>query len=193
MQLPTILLASLLAASASAFPAASSGEGNVRRALCTPQDNTGFTVRINSTDDLNGKILSIQDGVVGVDLPHPESVIWPYTDGQQLAMPGPGYKYILQGYLYSTDDLADGQQLRFSREVPPKTDVTANGVSVAQTDVFSTSCDIRGTFYLSALEGNWNWQACRETAGTGPWTIKKQAGKGECRDVRLRMNYGPPY
>ncbi|KAF3924482.1 hypothetical protein ABW21_db0203300 [Orbilia brochopaga] len=188
MHITSILFTTLLAGAASALPAEID-----RRALCTPQDDTGFTVRINSTDDLHGKILSIQDGVVGVDLPNPESVIWPFTHGQQILMPGPGYKYNYQGFLFSTDDLADGQQLRFGRQVPPKTQVTANGVSVAQTDVFSTSCDIRGTFYLAALGGDWNWQACREQQGTGAWTIKKQAGKGECRDVRLLMTYGPPY
>ncbi|KAJ6260663.1 hypothetical protein Dda_4890 [Drechslerella dactyloides] len=177
-----LIFTTFLAGAASALPTASTGADSLRRALCTPQDNTGFTVRINSTDDLNDKIVGIANGVVGVDLPNTESVIWPYTSGRELLMPGPGYKFVYHGYLYSTGDATDGQQLRFAREVPPATE--------AQADVFSTSCDIRGQFYLTSL-ADWNWQACQKQAGG--WTIRRESGKGGCRAVRLKMTYGPPY
>ncbi|KAK6528167.1 hypothetical protein TWF281_009418 [Arthrobotrys megalospora] len=179
MQLKSFLLTTLLAGAASALPTVPDLSS---RALCTPQDHMGFTVRINSTDDLNDKIVSISGDVVGVDLLNPDSVIWPYTDGRKVFMPGPGYKYLIPGYLYSTGSSSCGKQLKFSKDLPK--------TGTVETDVFSTSCDIRGTFYLTA-ESDWNWQACPNAAGQG-WAIHKGSKKGGCRDVKLRMTYGPP-
>ncbi|KAF3206107.1 hypothetical protein TWF106_000647 [Orbilia oligospora] len=183
MQLKSLLFTTLLAGAASALPTANPDFSS--RALCSPQEHTGFLVRINSTDGLNNKVVSISNGVVGVDLPNPDSVIWPYTEGNKIYMPGPGYKYLIPGYLYSTGSGTSscGKQLKFSKDLPKK--------GLVQTNVFSTSCDIRGTFYLTA-EGDWNWQACPNAAGKG-WTIHHGAKKAGCRDVKLRMIYGPPY
>ncbi|KAF3903723.1 hypothetical protein AA313_de0209628 [Arthrobotrys entomopaga] len=187
MQLKSLLFTSLLAATtATALPTSASPEVDLNiatRALCTPQDNTGFTVRINSTDSLHDKILSISGSTVGVDLPTVDSVIWPYSDGNKLFMPGPGYKYLIPGYLYSNpSSRAATKQLKFSQDLPT--------VGTAETGVFSTSCDIMGQFYL-AVGGDWSWKACPVEGGAG-WTIHKVGGEG-CRDVKLRMTYGPPY
>ncbi|EWC48129.1 hypothetical protein DRE_02708 [Drechslerella stenobrocha 248] len=180
MQLKSVIVASLLAGAASALPAA---HGISARALCTPKDNTGFTVRINSTDELNGKILGISGDTVGVDLPSTDSVIWPYTNGKSLKMPGPGYKYLLSGYLIPTSDNAGGEQLMFSEAVP--------AVPVG-LGVFTTSCDLQGFFYL-AVEYSWQWQVCPVVVGGEGWTVHRGATREGCRDVRLRMSYGPPY
>ncbi|KAK6542606.1 hypothetical protein TWF694_006550 [Orbilia ellipsospora] len=183
MQLKPLLFTPLLAATtASALPT------NVDidiapRTLCTPQDNVGFTVRINSTDSLHDKILSISGSTVGVDLPSVDSVIWPYSDGKKIFMPGPGYKYLIPGYLYSDPSSSTTKQLKFSRDLP--------AVGTAETEVFSTSCDIRGQFYL-AVGWDWSWKACPRGDGSG-WTIHKEASGEGCRDVKLRMTYGPPY
>ncbi|EPS37832.1 hypothetical protein H072_8461 [Dactylellina haptotyla CBS 200.50] len=182
MYLKSLLLTtSLLAGAASALPTA---QDLSARALCTPQDHSGFTVRINSTDDLNDKIVSISGDVVGVDLPTTDSVIWPYSDGKKIFMPGPGYKYLIPGYLYSTttEVTACGKQLKFSKDLPT--------TGVAETDVFTTSCDLQGTFYL-AVEYDWSWKACPRVGGDG-WTIHRDATREGCRDVKLKMIYGPP-
>ncbi|KAK6360461.1 hypothetical protein TWF730_006603 [Orbilia blumenaviensis] len=183
MQLKTFIFTTLLAGATSALPTAPVDLSS--RALCTPQENTGFTVRINSTDSLNNKIVSISGSVVGVDLPKTDSVIWPYIYGNKMAMPGPGYKYIIPGYLYSAPGSTSScaKQLKFSKDLP-KTGRT-------ETNVFSISCDIQGTFYLTA-ESDWNWQACPNAAGKG-WTIHHGPKKAGCRDVKLRMIYGPPF
>ncbi|KAF3914973.1 hypothetical protein ABW20_dc0110661 [Dactylellina cionopaga] len=185
MQLKTLLFTTFLTGAASALPTAQyiSARGQV----CTPQDNVGFTVRINSTDELNGKIVTISGDTVGIDLPNPDSPIWPYTDSKKIFMPGPGYKYLIPGYLVSTPgSTEEGRQLKFSKDLPATV-----AVGAVETDVFSTSCDIQGSFYL-AVEYNWGWQACPIDGEVG-WTIRRDATKEGCRDVKLKMTYGPPY